>query len=875
MKTFKNSKGIKIFELDYNGNLYISGDLTLSPESTITAGNIKALVDADVAVIRESIDMVTPYLGKADVVYYLGENTEEYTYGTWWEKYTIGYNCTIDVSYTKVPGFTVYEGNASFYVTDNDVYSYNKEVLDSYPTTNKIVVTAINGSDIAHWEIKYYNGSTLLYTDLIESAYFTAIGYNFPFSPINSEDYPEGSTDIIINVQAEYALREINATDWESFMPKTGGEFQGIISTKDIIPLQADTYSIGTETGRYKNGYFSNIYTGYLKTNTLSIENLNLEQFTLSSAKTDLVPGDGLVITDSVENNSVKMSSTLKFSGDKTKYLRQDGTFAVPTTNIPIIKELSNVEKKDGALIFIEDSEYNSLKPGHIYHGYYSDDFYQFRMKGVTFESNPNDCIINKNKFDKSNVLIYELNQLNLGDIVNDFVEKNGEVTLAFHNDNWSIKGLEDKGTVSMNKLTAGNLRLLNDLAEDANYEISQVSNNMEIVISKFIWQSVNPVEFDYSDTSKILSKAGTWVNKPYDFKTVNVLSRPPYNELKLEQNALKSGLYLLQYYNTPQNFSAIGLVYAYWRLYTDENRKKYQEFKQYVYILDEDGILQRYSRHAGMSTNVSMTAAEQILSNTPWKKVISDGIEMEKINNQLHTLSSQEWSTFLNSIDAECKGFICVGGLYYYCILRYYDEPFTFDPGVIKNITMHQLQDIVNNRHGIVLPLQGYCNDIDINTVQDFNKVGYYHCSDDNGNTTSCIVFNSEEQTVTFKEVPKMYKCSVRLAIKDLEHGPTPVNSVQFGLNSENPIGFVPTNLDYHSLSNQFRLKSFISDGQTNKTQIDNSGWKNLFAWGNGQDPSSDNSLMDKVENINFYDWGNNNIAYITVSDDHYLTQI
>jgi hypothetical protein len=71
---------------------------------------------------------------------------------------------------------------------------------------------------------------------------------------------------------------------------------------------------------------------------------------------------------------------------------------------------LSNIEKKDGALIFIEDSEYDSLKSGHIYHGYYSDDFYQFRMKGVTFASNPNDCIINKNKLDKSNVLIYELN---------------------------------------------------------------------------------------------------------------------------------------------------------------------------------------------------------------------------------------------------------------------------------------------------------------------------------------------------------------------------------------------------------------------------------------------------------------------------------
>lgn len=514
MKTFKNSKGIKIFELDYNGNLYISGDLTLSPESTITAGNIKALVDADVAVIREAVDMATPYLGRAGVVYYLGETTEDYTYGTWWEKYAIGYNCTIDVSYTQVPSFTVYEGNALFYVTDNDVYSYNKLILDANPTTNKIVVTAINASGNAHWEIKYYNENTLLYTDITEDSYFTSIGYNFPFSPINAEDYPEGSTDIIINVQSEYALREINAIDWESFMPKTGGEFQGIIYTKDVAPLQADTYSIGTETGRYKNGYFTNLYTGYLKAIALSIENLDLEKFTLSSTKTDLTPGDGIVITDGADNNSVKASSILKFSGDKTRYLRQDGTFAQPATVVKTVEVLNDTEQISGAIIFYSGNEYSSLTTEKPYLGEYSNERYQFRIKGATFSLNNNACIIKKDLFNTDNKLIKAINELGLGDVVEDFIEKDGKITLLFNitNNAWVIKGLENKGAVSSTQLGINNVAILNSLTKaNSAFKVSEASSNIEVTISKFIWEPVNPITFDGVSTNQYLSKAGTW----------------------------------------------------------------------------------------------------------------------------------------------------------------------------------------------------------------------------------------------------------------------------------------------------------------------------------------------------------------------------
>jgi hypothetical protein len=37
---------------------------------------------------------------------------------------------------------------------------------------------------------------------------------------------------------------------------------------------------------------------------------------------------------------------------------------------------------------------------------------------------------------------------------------------------------------------------------------------------------------------------------------------------------------------------------------------------------------------HGGTSYNIDITKAENIISGIAWKKVISGGIEMEKINN-------------------------------------------------------------------------------------------------------------------------------------------------------------------------------------------------------------------------------------------------
>jgi hypothetical protein len=123
MRTFINSEGIEIFKLDNNGNLWLAGNLNLKPESTITAGNINALVNSDVTVIRDAVDMQTPYLGDAGVVYYLGETTDTYTHGTWWEKYTIGYTCDIDTAINKDSKFIIYEPSFTVY---DDEYSHNK-----------------------------------------------------------------------------------------------------------------------------------------------------------------------------------------------------------------------------------------------------------------------------------------------------------------------------------------------------------------------------------------------------------------------------------------------------------------------------------------------------------------------------------------------------------------------------------------------------------------------------------------------------------------------------------------------------------------------------------------------------------------------------
>lgn len=848
MKTFKNSKGIKIFELDYNGNLYISGDLTLSPESTITAGNIKALVDADVAVIRESIDMVTPYLGKADVVYYLGENTEEYTYGTWWEKYTIGYNCTIDVSYTKVPGFTVYEGNASFYVTDNDVYSYNKEVLDSYPTTNKIVVTAINSSDIAHWEIKYYNDSTLLYTDLIESAYFTATGYNFPFSPINSEDYPEGSTDIIINVQAEHALREINAIDWESFMPKTGGDFQGIISTKDITPLQADTYSIGTETGRYKNGYFSNVYTGYLKTNTLSIENLNLEKFTLSSTKTDLVPGDGIVITDGADNNSVKASSILKFSGDKTRYLRQDGTFAVPNTIIQEVTELSPELEIDGFTIIYKGYEESSLLYNESYIGSNSDVQYQLRFKGVTLNSKYNNtCIINKQHINTASKIIQNLNSLNLGNIITDFVEKEGSATIVYNKGvGWYIKKLGDSNIATIPG--AATAYLLNDLVRyDTNYyEVISTSDNVEVTISKFIWQPINNINFNALNKNNYLSQAGTWevLNKTPDVKIIqeNIETLEDGTVYKIDfgesLNIFKSPNVVLIASEDSGGINGVCFSSAY-KIVSGRNFNIC--YKQKLYIDNK------------IYTRSAVRQASGISTVTDWSQVYQNELSIKMYKpNYWFTISAEEWDYLLQN---RTKGHKIVYIMSKPFLAIYADNINADDLPTYYSSLQQAMKDL-DDGLVIFLPTTGK---IDDEGFSGGNSLGTYHSSTYSSYASSCMVFDIDNinNTIHVDEVNAGTKSAVRLAHFTTEDE----SDYYFSIGQDRKVIFAKSNLQYNTKTGKYRFAPNFYDSVL-ENNFNLGGWIDLFVYGTGNDATA--SIMPS----SFVDWGVNIILEVTSED-------
>lgn len=333
MKTFINAKGLEIFKLDYNGNLWLSGDLHLKPTSTITAGNINAIFAGDISIIRNAVEMDPPYLGNAEVIYYLGETTEKYTNGTWWEKYIKEYICTVDTTSNRDSQFLVY--NTVFSVNgEEDTYQYNKSILDLYPTTTKIVLKAIESDGTTpynrYWEVSYLGkDDLLLFNDCLNSNLLYSTGYNFPLSPLNADDYDEGYSTIIINVEPVYALKEISPIDWSLYMPKAGGEFTGTLHTQNVAPSESDTYILGTEAGRYKAGYFQELYADVLRTKNIEIEELQLDSFALNTSKLEVSSGDGLLITDSEDSNNVKTLDSVKFNKDnKEAFLRQDGVFA-------------------------------------------------------------------------------------------------------------------------------------------------------------------------------------------------------------------------------------------------------------------------------------------------------------------------------------------------------------------------------------------------------------------------------------------------------------------------------------------------------------------------------------------------------------------
>lgn len=518
MKSYVNQNGAEIFRLDDFGNLWLMGNLTLGTNGILTAATIDAINNDDMAVVRDPEDMETPYTGEAAVVYYLGESTETYTYGTWWEKYTIGYDCVIDTESVTESQFIAYE--QTFRVLDDEHYAHNKEVLDQYPATRKIVATAVQAGENeenGHWEVKYYDANDeLLFNDILHSNLLYFTGYYFPFTPLNADDYDEGSIDITMSVEPVYALKEINPVDWSLYMPLAGGTFTGVINTENIAPNETDTYIIGTPDGRYKAGYFQEVVADVVRAQSLALEALEIDSFGLSEGKTELVPGDALVIADTQDDGNLKRAIGIPFTGDTTKYLRQDGTFAVPKVSVPQITTFDDVEETPGLMVQYVGEDYSVFTHDVVYLGVQDTARYQFRITGVTFGSLANAGIIATSYLNTASTLIAAINALNIG-TVNEYITNQGYVTLVYSSgaQGWYIDGQIDRGVVPKNTVLGNksNAQLINELVSpNTLYNVTDTSDaEIRVTISTFVWEPVNPIQFDGVTTNQYLSKAGTW----------------------------------------------------------------------------------------------------------------------------------------------------------------------------------------------------------------------------------------------------------------------------------------------------------------------------------------------------------------------------
>lgn len=522
MKNFINKQGKKVFSLDYDGNLQIAGNLTLGENGILKAHMIEAFNNNDIIIIRNPEDMATPYKGGASAVYYLGENAvgdngEQYNNSTWWEKYLLGYDCTIDTSSNADNEFIVYE--EVFRVTDNDRYKHNKEMLDTYPNTNKIVVTSVqptNPEESSHWEVKYYNqNDELLFNDILSSNLLYFTGYYFPFTSLNSDDYDEGYTDIVITVEKVNALKEISKADWSLYMPIIGGTFKGIINTENITPNLSDTYIIGTKDGRYKEGYFKNLYAEKLKVDSIEVSEMLLNDFIVEASKTEINTGDGLIISDSTDNNAIKVSNTLKFTGDKSKYLRQDGSFAIPSTTVLQASSLDELEETPGLLMQYMGDDSTIFNKGGVYVGCKEKDNIQISIKGVNYKSVSNTAIVPITSLNTNSGIISELDKLGNPKVL-DLLKNYGKVTIIYSKDinGWYIEEFRNNGVVPQEKGISYSQSIINTLETITNnkiYTILGYFDTITVTINKFIWRPSSSIQFDGITKNKFLSQAGTF----------------------------------------------------------------------------------------------------------------------------------------------------------------------------------------------------------------------------------------------------------------------------------------------------------------------------------------------------------------------------
>lgn len=528
MEKYFNSKGEEIFYLDDQGNLWLRGNLNLGASGKLTAATIEAINNDDMAIIRDPQKMQTPYTGETSVIYYLGESTEDYTYGSWWSKYILGYDCFTNTDLVTEDEFINYE--RTFRVDSSEDYKHNKEILDAYPTTSKIIIAVIKASEDEehnHWEIAYYdNDDELLYNDIIHSNLLYNSGYYFPFSPLNADDYNDGEGIITIDVTTVFALKEINPLDWSEYMPLVGGTFTGIINTENIAPNASDTYIIGTSDGRYKAGYFKEIVADVIKAKSLEIEEVEIESFVLTENKAKVDSGDTLVIADSKDNGSTKKAVGISFTGDTTKYLRQDGTFAIPKVGVIQTESFEDVDKTKGLIVqYIGDN--NSIYSSDtVYLGTDSTYNCQIKIDGVEYSNVVNAAIVPINELNTINGVLNKINSLGIGTI-EEYLEEQGYVTIIYSDkyQGWYLEGQEDKGIVPSSAFyNIDEVVLLNELVQNNSYySITRTTESqIKVTISKFIWEPVNPIKFDGHSKDKFLTKAGTWEQVNIEHNTEN-----------------------------------------------------------------------------------------------------------------------------------------------------------------------------------------------------------------------------------------------------------------------------------------------------------------------------------------------------------------
>ena len=278
-------RDVEIFRLDDNGNLSLTGDLTLGENGTLTAANLNVTKDSGVEIVRDPSTLEMPVALSGTALYYLGESvnagdtyikdgveytySQSYIYGTWYEKYAYGYESSIDKEAIDpdrvLPGEFSIQNLDSFYILSTGDYSYIKTKLDSYPTTTNILVVATieEGDANAHWEIKYYNSDTLLYTDVLTTNVLSSVGYNFPFTPLDADDYQPaeyGDFSLPIEISTIYAVKPVDVWDFNDYMPLSGGIFTGSVYTRNLEPTSVGSiegvspYSIGSASNRYNKG---------------------------------------------------------------------------------------------------------------------------------------------------------------------------------------------------------------------------------------------------------------------------------------------------------------------------------------------------------------------------------------------------------------------------------------------------------------------------------------------------------------------------------------------------------------------------------------------------------------------------------------------